>query len=440
LLHHTNLGDEGRALFLPTDVPFLKQLTQVYSEQGFKEALRTASLHHHFLISKSAFLLLKFHSYLRKVQLVFNPNLECNGTELIDELSQTRNWANNFIKCIAWHLHCSRLAVATSDDSVRIYCNDSNFVPLLRCKQQKNITCLAWRPMSLTEIAVGHETGIIIWHVDFNSLVARPSVSNTIMLYKLEHQPLMSLAWSPRGNILISVAANDSNILVWDVELNKTSPLKGSRDSGNILLKWSPAKDKLLSVSNGLVFRIWDCQHWESDRWTVLSGRVQAACWSNCGTNLLFATNTEPIIYGLTIKSDQIFTSNVDTSINHAVPLFDLTKLDLEGTAVGGTVQCMETDPKGNHLAIFFKETNCIAVFNVAKMPVLQLIPSSLIVGLAAEVPSTIAFQQNFSCGACLSIGWSSGRLQHFPIIYTDLTNNFNESQYAQSPLLNCSK
>ncbi|KAJ3633654.1 hypothetical protein MTP99_010590 [Tenebrio molitor] len=106
LLHHTNLGDEGRALFLPTDVPFLKQLTQVYSEQ------------------------------------------------------------------------------------------------------------------------VGHETGIIIWHVDFNSLVARPSVSNTIMLYKLEHQPLMSLAWSPRGNILISVAANDSNILVWDVELNKTSPLK----------------------------------------------------------------------------------------------------------------------------------------------------------------------------------------------------------------------
>jgi WD40 repeat protein len=75
------------------------------------------------------------------------------------------------------------------------------------------------------------------------------------MLYKLEHQPLMSLAWSPRGNILISVAANDSNILVWDVELNKTSPLKGSRDSGNILLKWSPAKDKLLSVSNGLVFR-----------------------------------------------------------------------------------------------------------------------------------------------------------------------------------------
>lgn len=107
----------------------------------------------------------------------------------------------------------------------------------------------------------------------------------------------------------------------------------------------------------------------------MLSGRVQAACWSNCGTNLLFATNTEPIIYGLTIKSDQIFTSNVDTSINHAVPLFDLTKLDLEGTAVGGTVQCMETDPKGNHLAIFFKETNCIAVFNVAKMPVLQLIP-----------------------------------------------------------------
>ncbi|RZC34365.1 aladin [Asbolus verrucosus] len=358
LLHHTTLGDEGKALFLPTDVPFLKQLTQVYSEHGFKEVLHTSSMHHTFIISKTALLLLSIFRYFRKAQLLLNPSLEYEGTYLIDELSQTRNWTNSSIKCIAWHLHNSRLAVATSDDSVRIYCNDNNFVPLLRCKQQQNITCLAWRPMSLTEIAVGHETGIIIWHVDFNSLVSRPSVSNTIMLHRVEHQPIMSLAWSHRGNILAS--------------------------------------------------------------------RVQAACWSNCGTNLLFATNTDPVIYGLTIKSDQVFTSTVDTSINHATPLFDLTKLDLEGIAVGGIVQSMETDPKGNHLAVFFKTTNCVALFNVTRLPILQLIPSSLIVGLAAEVPSTIGFQQNFKAGACLSIGWSSGRLQHFPIIYTDLASDFS--------------
>ncbi|EFA03757.2 aladin [Tribolium castaneum] len=435
LLHLPNLGDEGRALFLPTDVPFLKQLTQVYAEQGLKEVLHTATLHQHLLISQSARFLLAVWRYLRKARLILNPSLEYHSCELIDELSQTRNWANNTIKCIAWHLHNSRLAVATCDDSVRIYCNDSSFVPLLRCKQQRNVTCLAWRPMSLTEIAVGHENGIIIWHVDFNSLVTRPSVSNSIMLQRVDHKPVMSLAWSPRGNLLVSAAALDSNILVWDVELNKTSVLKGSRDSGNILLKWSPAKDKLLSVSNGIVFRIWDCQHWENERWTVPSGRVQAACWTSCGTSLLFATSTEPVIYGLNMKSDHVFSSNSESSIDHAVPLFDLSKIDLEGIAVGGIVQSMEADPKGNHLAVFFKDTSCVALFSVIKSPLLQLIPSSLIVGLAAEVPSTIAFQYNFKPGACLSIAWSSGHLQHFPIIYTDLTNDFNASQYVQSQI-----
>ena len=152
----------------------------------------------------------------------------------------------------------------------------------------------------------------------------------------------------------------------------------------------------------------------------------------------------------MTIKSDQIFTSNSDTSIDHAVPLFDLTKLDLEGIAVGGTVQSMETDPKGTHLAVFFKETNCVAIFNVVTSPLLQLIArligvleltliyyhlfcSSLIVGLAAEVPTAITFQQNFKPGACLTIAWSSGRIQHFPIIYTDLANDFNVNHSVRS-------
>lgn len=254
-MQNTRLGDEARELFLPTDVPFLKHITQVYFEQGLREALRTSVQHHNLIISNSALALLRVIQYLGKVQRVFSPYLEYSGISIIHELSQTRNWANNPIKCIAWHWHRSRIAVGTSDDSVRIYCNDSTFIPILRCKQQKNVTCLAWRPMSLTEIAVGHEAGIIIWHVDFNSLVSRPSVTNSIILHRVDHNPILSLAWSPRGNILVSAAACDTNILVWDVELDKTSTLKGSRDSGNTLLKWSPAMDKLLSVSNSLVFK-----------------------------------------------------------------------------------------------------------------------------------------------------------------------------------------
>lgn len=171
LLHPVSSGDEGRALFLPVDVPFLKQLTQVYYEQGWVEALRLASSSHHMIVSKSSKLLLNVLKYVRKVQVIFNPNIRYSSTSLIDNLSQTKNWCNNTIRYIAWHPYYNKLAVATCDDSVRVYSSDTQFTPLLRCKQQKNVTCVAWRPMSSSEIAVAHETGIIVWNIDPNSLV-----------------------------------------------------------------------------------------------------------------------------------------------------------------------------------------------------------------------------------------------------------------------------
>ncbi|KAI4469780.1 aladin [Holotrichia oblita] len=84
----------------------------------------------------------------------------------------------------------------------------------------------------------------------------------------------------------------------------------------------------------------------------------------------------------------------------------------------------MDWDPTGNHLAVIFSETNYVAVFTVTLDPVLQLNPSFLVAGTPDEYPCLIAFQKNFHEGACLAIGWSSGRLQYFPIIYSDLANS----------------
>lgn len=173
-MHPISSGDEGKALFLPVDVSFLKQLTQIYYEQGSIEALHTASTHNHFLISKSAKLALGLLKYIRKVRLLLNPNLRYSGPGLISNFSQSRNWLNTTVRCIAWHPYCAKVAVVTCDDSVRIFNGDVCVVsPLLRCKQQKHITCVAWRPLSNTEIAVGHESGIIVWNIDPNSLVRK---------------------------------------------------------------------------------------------------------------------------------------------------------------------------------------------------------------------------------------------------------------------------
>lgn len=119
---------------------------------------------------------------------------------------------------------------------------------------------------------------------------------------------------------------------------------------------------------------MWDCNTWQAERWNIIAGRVQAACWSPCGSVLIFATNEEPLIYGLSfLQSDLIFASKSNNSPNQAMPLFDLTKIDMDNVTVGGLVQNMVIDPKGKHLAVLFQDTNRIAVFNILLQPKLQL-------------------------------------------------------------------
>lgn len=76
---------------------------------------------------------------------------------------------------------------------------------------------------------------------------------------------------------------------------------------------------------------------------------------------------------------------------------------------------------------IFSRNIRCLLCF--------KLFFRSLVMGLAEEKPSSISFQQNFDAGACLTIGWSSGRIQYYPIIYTDLTNSMNGNRTANISL-----
>lgn len=161
-------------MFLPVNVSFLKQLTQIYYEQGFQPVLQTAASHRNYIISKTATCILDVLSYINNLRLLFNPNLRYSSPTLIHQYSQTRNWTNNTIRCIAWHPHFMKLALVTCDDCVRIFHTDpESTTTLLRCKLQKHVTCAAWRPLSNTQIAVGHENGVIVWTYDPSSSVSR---------------------------------------------------------------------------------------------------------------------------------------------------------------------------------------------------------------------------------------------------------------------------
>ncbi|KAI4469793.1 aladin [Holotrichia oblita] len=424
-LYPIKLGDDAKELFLSVEVPFLKQLVQIYYEQGYVEMLHLAASRHKFILSNLAKVILKTVNSIDRVRTMFNPTFKQSRMKIISDISSNRNWMHSPLRCIAWHPDSTKIAVGTCDDTVKIYLKNATLTPILKCKQQKNITAIEWRPMSDSEIAVACEQCIVIWHVDPHSVVTRPSVSNAIILQRSNHQPIVSIAWSPYGDTLASVAAQDSTVLVWDVEFNRTSALKRPGCSGNSLLKWSPNAKKLFCATTTLVFRVWECQTWKAERWNVLTDRVQTASWSPCGSTLLFATTQETIIYALSfIKSDFIFAHDSSNSPNAAIPLYDVSKVDIDGIIVGGIIQNMDWDPTGNHLAVIFSETNYVAVFTVTLDPVLQLNPSFLVAGTPDEYPCLIAFQKNFHEGACLAIGWSSGRLQYFPIIYSDLANS----------------
>lgn len=171
-MHFSATGDEAKALFLPVDVPFLKRVVQIYYEHGLRDALQAVAERRSLLVSRVAFAVLKVLRLADRVCEKCTCSARKIDHKILSELSQSRGWASDPVRCFAWHPICTKLAVAGLDDVVRVYSCNSTFVPLLKCKRQKNITCMAWRPMSVSDIAVGCENEIIVWNVDPASVVS----------------------------------------------------------------------------------------------------------------------------------------------------------------------------------------------------------------------------------------------------------------------------
>ncbi|KAJ9587941.1 hypothetical protein L9F63_018616 [Diploptera punctata] len=430
LLHSSICREDTRRVFLPVSETLLMKFVNVWYEQGLMEALHLAAnpdddnnVPH--LLQAIAKSLLKVASAISHVRNTFHPHLRESGDKLIAAVSQTRVWSMSPVRCISWHPHCVKLAVAAWDDSVRVYTFGTSLIPILKYKNQRAVSCLAWRPYSASELAVGCEAGVFVWQVDPNSVVTRPSVSCAVFLQRPHHSPVTSIAWSPQGDVLLTASAADTAMYVWDVALEKFVPLRRVGGGGVSLVTWSPDGSKVFAATTGIIFRVWDTDHWLPERWTVMSGHVQAACWSPCGSMLLFATSEEPLIYSLTFNRLGSMFCTDDISRN-ALPVVDLSDIEVnEGERIGGLVSSLAWDRKGRHLAVLFKKTDLIAVFLTEIHAVLQISPCCLIRGMVGEIPNCISFQKNFNEGSMLSIAWSSGRIQHFPLICSDLKSDW---------------
>lgn len=270
------------------------------------------------------------------------------------------------------------------------------------------------------------------------------STSHTVSIchdVRRNHSTVISIEWDKTGNLLASASTSDSDILIWNPDMQCNEPLKRVGPPSS-LLKFSPDGSRLFTSTVGSVFRVWNTQNWMPERWTVPNGTIQSAVWSPCGGYLLFVTSDEPILYSLQFIEQQLFASKLfftrlvcvicgrtatfsqsfsaASLAKQALPIADLLKVKTDRFDVGGIPQSLAWDSNGKHLAVSFKDCPAIALFFTAvNKNTISIAPNCFLVDIGTSFPSYICFQETYKDKphSVLTIGWSSGVVQYFPFI-----------------------
>ncbi|KAL9692245.1 hypothetical protein quinque_000230 [Culex quinquefasciatus] len=346
--HHASMQvrEDRRTLMVPVNETLVKRITRTFFEEGPVEALQEAASEdngqYNAIVGSLARYLLVLIGCGNRVKYFLKPHLKGQqGVDSIGKYTQTKEWQKSSIRYIRWHPNCFKIAIAASDDSIRIYSDEPTIVPILKSGLQKSISSMAWRNLTSGELAVGCQ--------------------NAVQLKHGNHFPVTSVEWSPNGCLLATASINDSDVLIWDVDQSKQVPLRRVGPPC-ALLKWSPTGSKLCSTTVGGVFRVWQTNKWSPDRWTINQGTIQSVVWSRSDSHLLFVTSEDSFLYCLGFVEDEVFTSTLVPK--SAIPIADLSKIAIGQAEVGGRPQALAWCPQSEYLAVTFKDTSAIAIFN----------------------------------------------------------------------------
>lgn len=370
----------------------------------------------------------KVKDLFQMIQEKVMPTKKIPEESIAEQFSSVPNWSKSVIRAFAVHPHVHSFAVGYNDDVVRIYSASrlNDFEPILKDKKQKNVTCLAFRPLSAAHIAVGCKSGIMFWILDPNSTGLRPGANQHRFLSQLGHHPVTSLAWARNGNLLASGSPADSSVVIWDVFLQRSTALR-RLGPGICFLSWSPHQDCLFSSTSKDMFRIWKTRSWTCEKWSNLNGRCQIACWSSCQRYLLFTVENETCLYYLYFQQSKDSNGNVSTGSGVAIKCFDFAEYfwENEEVKVGGVLQSMAWDPTGNRLAMIFRDSDNpdkthrhIGLFTTSLDPIFEIRPCGFITGYSEELPLAVSFLPNFGKGALLMVCWSTGMLSQIPLLF----------------------
>lgn len=373
------------------------------------------------------------------------PHLNMSREEMISAFSLVSSWENSPIRAFAWHPHVAKFVIAWQDDSVQVHTLSSDLIPLLKHKQQKAVSCVAWRPLSGSVLVVGCDNGLFVWTVDPSSPVVRLGSSSVRHLTYPGHTPVTTVSWSPSGQLLVSGSPADSNLMVWDISLESATPLY--RAGGGVTsTAWSPDERNLFAATPSSLFRVWETQTWTCDKWSNLAGTCQAACWSPNGKVLVFSVANDAALYSLQFQDvgDKENTSSMAKGARLAVRCTDLTphtwEIDDESVTTGGFVRSMAWDPLGERLAVIFKGEDkpaqeLVALFKTRLEPTFEIMPSGFVRGPPNTSPQLVTFQQDFKKGALLTICWSNGSMSFIPLLFSPSALISSHNQFENGTL-----
>jgi aladin len=354
--HLSSVQSSSVSAFLPQEETQWQRAWREWKASGLSGALEqlTEGDEETWVSSISGYLLSMVHLFGSLHGWMY-PHLKLSSDDMIAEFCQTSDWFSA-VRAIDWHPIMSKLAVGGNDDVVRVFCLSTEAWPQLKHKLQRHIVCLAWRPLTQNTLAVGCKSGVAVWEVD--PQVARPSSSAMQHLTYSGYGPITSLSWSPTGHLLAAASPAHTTIMIWAVSSERVVPLYRYGGGGIPFVLWSPDGSHLMSSTVSKFFRVWETQMWTCEKYTNLSNRCQAACWSPDGQALVFAVRGEPCLYSLlfTGQSGDMYSSRPSVGSQVCVKCVDLVPVTFQtqrgDVIVGGNVQSLQWDPKGERLAV----------------------------------------------------------------------------------------
>eukprot|EP00301_Raphidiophrys_heterophryoidea_P023109 c7089_g1_i2.p1 GENE.c7089_g1_i2~~c7089_g1_i2.p1 ORF type:complete len:483 (-),score=77.02 c7089_g1_i2:650-1978(-) len=360
--------------------------------------------------------------------------------------SENESWA----RCMVFHHKTSQLAVATRDDVVLILetsseqSNAAAIPPLVAPHLQVDVECMSFHPALPCCLAVGGRHGICLWYI--SSFVAGIALSTQgapgprMQFLACPETQVVSLAFSPRGDILACGGPDSRNLFIFHVSSGERSAVScGAMGNGIQCITWSPngAYVAAASISMGAVV-VWETKSWTSMIWRQFPSPCSSLSWSSDSRVLLIGVSQSSQLFWLQ------FTSSPPQIVGNVVGQIDLKPaLELDGSCGAASVNnqmaqsvigCLAWDCSAQRLAVLLKDKQTgvgqsvvllqtspspatsfrMRPIGVVAPPIGVVAPPIRVATSPSRVvtpPITAPITESVPCSVCLHPNWSAGAL-----------------------------